>query len=349
MSRWYQLKVTPVSSTGEVSKTPSSWTSRDSSGKAIMSAQTIEFDLTVTTGAVPSGGSFIRIWGPSKEQIQQASDFNMANIELYGGMQKGLPLATRAVEQHQAGLLAKGVVIQAFGNWQGITQTLDFVIVAGEEATPLQSDPSRQAADAGAPPPPQNFGFNWKQGSTLTDNITSVLEQAYPSADVKVNATDSGLVLLHDEAGVFTDLRTFSTYVQGLSRDLKGPAYRGLDIIGDSNGGFTVFDNTQPADNVVNITMLDLVGNVTWLDSAIIQFSTILRADLSIGSIVTFPPLAQAQAVTTSSSNSNARVKNTFDGKWQINNFVRHVGNSRAPDAQSWVSTFQAVPLEPET
>lgn len=341
MSRFYQLTVTPTSDAGKTSA-PTTWTNKGG-GKAILGAQTIAFELVTTSGAVPAGGSFVRIWGPSKEQIQQASNFNGALLELYGGMQNGLPLASRAVKLGQAGLLIKGTVIQAFGNWQGITQTLDFVILSSPLDTPLLSDDARQAAAVGAPPPPQNFSFSWMQGSLLTDNVQAVLQQAYPNASVKISAA-TGMTLLHDESGVFETLGTFSTYIKGISRDIKGPDYMGLQIVGDNNA-LKIFDNTVTDGDVTEIEILDLVGQVTWLDAATIQFSTVLRADINIGDTVSFPPLAQAQAVTTSSSQSNARVKNTFNGKWVINgDGIRHVGNSRAPDAQSWISTFQASP-----
>lgn len=339
MSRFYQLIVTPVSSSGEAAKSPTTWTNKNGN-KAILNAQRIEFDLTVTTGAIPQEGSFIRIWGPSKDQIKQASDFNGANIELYGGMQNGLPLATRAVQQNQQGLLVKGMVLQAFGNWQGITQTLDFVVIGGYQEMALQTDDARKAADVGAPTPPQNFSFTWKQGTSLTDNASDVLQQAFPGANIDVNAADD-IILLHDESGVFTDFRTFSNYIIGISRDIKGPDYNGLNIVGNGKG-FTVFDNTKEPDGTTEVTMFDLIGNVTWLDTNSIQFTTVLRADLAVSDYISLPPLAKAQAITTASSNSNVRDTNTFDGKWMVI-YVRHVGDSRAPDAQAWVSTFMAT------
>lgn len=342
MSRYYQLIVTPTSKDGK-SSTAVTWTNKGG-GKAILGAQTIQFDLITTTGALPAGGAWVRILGPTKQQIQQASDFNGAAIELYGGMQDGLPLATRAVKLNQAGLLIKGSIIQAFGNWQGITQTLDFVIVSSPQDNPLTSDDARQAASIGAPPPPQNFSFSWKQGAKLTDSVLAVMQQAYPGASIKISAADD-IVLLHDESGSFENLQTFSVFVLGISRDIKGTTYPGLNIAGD-NAKFKIFDTTKIDGDITNIEILDLVGQVTWLDGATIQFSTVLRADLTIGDAVTFPPLAQAQAVTTSSSQSNARTKNTFSGKWIVNGFgVRHVGDSRAPDAQSWISSFQASPF----
>jgi hypothetical protein len=60
-----------------------------------------------------------------------------------------------------------------------------------------------------------------------------------------------------------------------------------------------------------------------------------------VGAQVSLPKLAGLQAVTTPSSNSNVRADNAFSGTWTISN-MRHVGNSRAPDAQSWITNFQA-------
>lgn len=324
------------------------WTNK-SGNKALLNAQRIEFDLSVNTGATPAGGAWIRIWGPTREQIQQASDFNNAAIELYGGMQNGLPLATQSVEAGQPGLLVKGTVFQAFANWQGTIQTLEFVLIPAPEDDAINTDAARQAANVGAPPPPQNFSFTWKQGSSLTDNVQNVLNGAYPSANATLSCADD-LTLLHDESGSFTDLRTFSTFVLGISQDIKGPTYSGLSIAATGAKSFLIFDNTKVNGSVKGITMFDLIGQVTWLSAATATFTTVLRADISLGDTVTFPPLAAAQAVTTSASQSRARTANTFNGNWQIGNgdsgYVRHVGDSRAPDAQSWVTVFQCVAMD---
>lgn len=342
MSRYYKLTVTPTSVDGKTSKAVT-WTNKDGD-RALLSAQRIEFDLAVTTGATPAGGAWIRVWGPTREQIDQASDFNGAAIELYAGMQNGLPLATQAVQSGQQGLLIAGTVFQAFANWQGLTQTLEFVITPAPLDAAINTDDARAAASVGAPPPPQNFSFTWKQGANLVKEAQNVLQNAYPSADITVSAADD-ITLLHDESGVFTDIRTFSTYIQGISRDIKGPSYAGLNITASGNKSFLIFDNTKTNGSVTKITMLDLIGQVTWLSAYTATFTTVLRADVNIGDTVTFPPLAQAQAITTSDSQSQARTKNTFNGNWQVTEYVRHVGDSRSPEAQSWVSVFQVAAM----
>jgi hypothetical protein len=130
-----------------------------------------------------------------------------------------------------------------------------------------------------------------------------------------------------------------------LSRDIKGPTYSGLNITPSGSKSFLVFDNTKTNGTVTKVTLLDLIGQVTWLSAYTISFTTVLRADIAIGDTVTFPPLARAQAITTSASQSQARGKNTFNGNWQVTQYVRHVGDSRTPDAQSWVSVFEAVSM----
>jgi hypothetical protein len=342
MSRYYKLTVTPKSADGKTSS-PTTWTNKNGD-KAILNAQRIEFDLAVTTGATPAGGAWIRVWGPTREQIDQASDFNGASIEFYGGMQNGLPLATQSVQAGQPGLLISGTVFQAYANWQGTIQTLEFVIIPAPLDDAVSSDEARQAASVGAPPPPLNFSFTWKQGDSLTDKVQAVLRQAYPGSSVTLSAA-TDITLLHDEAGVFTDIRTFSNYVQGISRDIKGPTYAGLNITPNGTKSFLVFDNTKVNGSVTKVTMFDLIGQVTWLSAYTATFATVLRADINIGDTVTFPPLAQAQAITTADSQSQARTKNTFNGNWQVTEYVRHVGDSRSPDAQSWVSVFQAAAM----
>ena len=342
MSRYYRLVVTPVSIDGK--KGPATTWTNKSGNHAILGAQRVEFDIMAGPGATPAGGAWIRIWGPTREQVQQASDFNGAELEFYGGMQNGLPLATHAVAAGQTGLLLKGTVFQSFANWQGIVQTLEFVVYPSPGDISINTDAGRQAAATGAPPPPQNFTFAWKQGASLTASVQNVLTTAYPGASVTISAAD-GLILLHDEAGAFTDLRTFATYIQGLSRDIKGPTYAGLNITPNGSNSFLMFDNTKSSGKVTGVTMLDLIGQVTWLSAATATFTTVLRADFNIGDTVKFPPLAGAQAVTTANSESQARTKNTFNGNWMINDYVRHVGDSRGPDAGSWVSVFQAVPM----
>ena len=331
MSRYYNIVVgaetaTPVGASAASNNAGATWTNLVN-GQVDLGAQTVEFDIHLYEFDAPVSQAYIKIWGPSKQQISQASDFNGAPIKVYGGMQNGLPLATAAASNGQAGLLLSGQIFQAFGNWQGINQTLDFVVTTDGGATQSQ---------------PANLSFLWLKGQQLSQVIEQTLQLAYPKLQVSVNISSS-LVLTQTEAGVYQTLQQFASYVNGVSQNIIGGDYSGVKMT-LANGVINVYDSsgtlfvTPPK----QILAQDMMGQATWLDVATVQFNTVMRADLAVGSQIMFPPLAGITAVTTPQSGSNARTQNTFSGSWKIS-YMRHVGNSRAPDAQSWISTFQAV------
>lgn len=316
---------TPVGASGPSGNAGARWTNMLPTGGADLGAQTVELDIHAYSFEAPVSQAFVRIWGIPKLQIAQASDFNGATISVRAGMQKGLPLASAEVANNQAGLLLSGQVFQAFGNWQGVNQTLDFVVTTDGGATQSQ---------------PAALSFTWSKGTPLSQMIQGTLTKAYPGLQVNVQIAKT-LVLQADEAGVYQTLQQFATYVSGISQDIEGPDYPGVKIT-LSNGVISVFDGTVTGPQPTQLLIQDMIGQPTYLDPATVQFNMVMRADLSVGSQVTFPPLAAALAVTTPQSGSNARIANTFSGTWTIT-YMRHVGNSREPNASSWISTFQAV------
>lgn len=339
MSRFYNIVVTTTpNATNTVSATISggaalpgnssvpnstTWTNFDGT-KAILGAQTIELDFNVVAAGIPAGQSpcWLRIWGPTKQQISQASDFTGSTIKVYGGMQNGLPLATAA--QPQQGLLLQGLIQPAYGNYQGITQTLEFLIVGNGAAT--QSNPA-------------NLAFTCAKGQKLSEAIQTTLQAAYPTATVNVSGVQTNVVASALESSVYQTLEQFSKYIKGWSQNIIGGTYPGINIVrtGDS---ISVYDTT--ASSTVTIKEQDLIGSVTWLDAATIQFTTVMRADITVQSKVTLPALAGLQAQTTANSQAIGRDAGSFSGTWTVT-YVRHVGNSREPDANAWVTTFQAV------
>jgi len=340
MSRYYQIligKETKVQTglSSASNNIGAEWTNQLAanngvSGRADLGAQQIEFLLPVTSYDQPSGQGWLRIWGPTKTQISQAMDFNQAPIQIYGGMQPGLPLATAAVNDGQAGLLCAGEIYQAFGNWQGLTQTLEFIITSDLGAS--QSEPA-------------NLQFIWKKGQKLGPVLENCLNIAFPGTPVTVNV-DSRLVLTQDESVVFQTLQQFGAYVTGVSTDIlqkttDGKPYQGVKVFRDGDG-IKVTDGTDAPAEPINIKQQDIIGHPTWLGSNTIQFNTVLRSDITIASLVKLPITAGLQAVTNVNSASNARVKNAFDGTWIIQS-IQHAGNSRDPGAQSWISNFIAI------
>lgn len=337
MSRYFKIVVTPQSGGGtsaaggaqaQPSNAPSSpmtWTSTGQGGQTNLGAQQIEIDIPVAAYAEPAGpgGGYVRIWGVSLAQISQATNLNNALISVYGGMAKGLPLASAAAGQ--SGLLASGAVFQAFGNWQGLQQTLDLVFYA-QGPTGTQDSPAR-------------LSFLWKKGAQLGDMIQQTLTKAYPSLSVNVSIQQN-LTLPADEQGAYDTLAQFASYVKNVSQQIGGGSYPGVDIV-IKDGAFYVFDgSTQQSPKSINFQ--DLIGQVTWIDAFTISFNTVMRADVAIGDVVQLPPLAQYQAVSNAQNQAlQGRSNAAFQGTWTVN-FVRHVGNSRQPDASAWMTCFRA-------
>ena len=293
--------------------------------RTLPGALMVNLDIPVAPFAQPMGSAYVKIWGIARSMISQAKDFNNKTIKIFGGFQKGLPLANPA----QAGLLVQGYIFQAFGNWILTEQSLDFMIVPG-------SPP----ASASAPPP--NIVLNWKKGTQLGDAIKSTLSTAYPSLTVKPPSLNAGLIAAEDQIGIFSDLQSFSKYVQAASAKLiNKPTYTGVNLYIDGTS-FTAYDGTStPA--VKSISFKDLIGQPTWIQSPSIQWKCPMRADIKIGDIVKLPPVQITN--TTAAQTSLVNQQASFQGNFQVSS-IHHVGSSRQATAESWASIFEAFPQQ---
>lgn len=327
---------TNASATGVGGGSSAVFTNRLPNGKTDPGAQTVELDLPVTVAATPMGQASVKIWGVSLQQTAQAANFNNQNIAIYGGMQNGLPLATRMAPY--AGLLVQGYVLQAFGNWLGLAQSLDFVI---------STDGS--SLDFGTQAQPLNLTFHWVKGQPMADALRQALSVAYPSPmKLDIEISDK-LVLPADENGVYATFNQFADYVKRLSQGILGNKYPGVDMIITGNTVY-VFDGTTTtgAPTPTQLDFIDMIGQPTWIGPFQVQFNTVMRADIGVGDTVKFPPLSMYQTATTAQSSSQYRDQSTFTGSWQIQQ-LRHVGNSRDPDGGRWITSFFANALTPPT
>lgn len=326
MSRFYTIVV------GE-GKNATVWTNKGPNGTgAILGAQTVELDLLVAQQHAPDSGaqSFFRIWGPTREQISQASNFNGQPVTIYGGMQSGLPLASASAGQ--SGVLITGTVFSAFGNYQGTNQTLDMII----------NPNGNSSTDK-----PANIVHFWPKGTPLATAIKSTLGAAFPAWTINVDISPN-LVLASDDHGIYPDIGKYAKYINRRTKPILGPKYSGVTIV--SNTGSTTINVTDNSKNPSKITAIngnDLIGQITWLDLNTIQFTTVMRSDIQIADGVSFPKYVFSQAQTTSASNAQSRSAITFTGNFGIGR-VQHFGNSRDPDGQSWVSSYQAFALTPD-
>lgn len=313
--RFYRLKISPKGG-GQAREFSSLIGGRNNPG-----ALTVEFDLPVIPYATPMGGAWIRLWGISRQDISQASDFNGAAIEFYGGMSAGLPLANPA----QAGLLVRGTAWQSWGNWEMISQTLEFIVLPG-------SDTSTDAEK-------KNITLNWKNGTPLADAIKSTLQTAYSGFQIG-GSINSKLVLSSDQVGIYATLTEFSQFIKQISKTIIGGTYPGVDIV-LKDKTFTMYDGTTPGAEK-SISFKDLIGQPTWIESPKIQLKCVLRADLGVGDAIRMPQ--GVQTINTAAAQSQFRDKSVFQGQFVIV-LVRHVGNSRQSDGSSWATIIEAIPV----
>ena len=285
-------------------------------------ALNIELDLAVTNFAEPLGGTedYVRIWGPSLKQVGQQADLNGKLIKVFGGMGKGLPLAT--IQARQQGLLVSGMIQQAFANWIGTDMTLDLMIQAAIGST-----------DA-----PINLSLNWTAGTKLSDAIASTLSIAFPGYQQNIAISDR-LVKSSDQPGVYSTMTQMALFIKQASISvLNDDTYPGVDIV-LRDRTFYVFDGTSPT-QPKNISFLDLIGQPTWIDSPAIQVTTTMRADLAVGDYVKMPP---GLVTSTPQSLSQFKDATAFQGTFRVNQ-VRHVGNFRQAQAEAWASIFDCAP-----
>lgn len=298
---------------------PFEWTSWNGK-RTDPGALDIEMDLNVRYFASPLAGSYVRIWGIDIATISQAADLNGKFIEIYGGMQKGLPLA----DPKQSGLLATGTIQQAFSNWIGVDMTLDMYFTAGNTL----------------PTAPFVISFDWRAGTPMADAIVASLKTKFPTPEFSYTTRISPrLVMQTHQPGFAESMLQFAKAVNQISKGIiRDPGYGGVQILLKATE-FIIDDGTQRREPIA-IKYTDLVGQVTWQSFATLSITTVMRSDIQAGDTVTLPP--RQQAITMQQSYSAQRPRDTFKGQFLINS-ARHVGRLRNAQSQAWVTVFDAT------
>lgn len=290
-------------------------------GQTSPNALDIELDIMAAPYGQPGGNSRVTIWGISIGEINQSSDLNNKAVEIYGGMQKGLPLATAMFEANQSGLLASGLIFQAFGNWIGVDMTLDLIL----------------RPDDGSNSAPKNLTVEWPASQPLATAIRNCLTTAFPDYEVNVNIRDD-LVLAHTETGYYRDLNQLAQWMKAASQNIIGGTYAGVDVTIDART-ITVYDRSTRKEPK-QIRFIDMIGQPTWIGVNQIQITCMLRADIKLDDEVRMP--AAVVTTTAAASSSLVNLKSAFEGVFWVSQ-VRHSGQYRNPDAAAWVTTINAV------
>ncbi len=305
-------------------------------GKTLPAAWNVELDVPVIDAATSQGFSMARVWGVSVAEVSASNDLIGKNIAIYGGMQKGLPLANPA----QAGLLVSGTIFQCFGNWQGPVMTLDFVI---SPVPASASDPG----GIGTLKKPRNFTLNWQGGQPLGPALKSCLQTAFPGCTVNVDVSANIVRPQGDTpSGFYSTLEQLAQAVRSMSLSIvKTAGYAGVSIV-PVGTTISASDGSSPSagGSPIAIAFQDLIGQPTWIESPNISFKTVMRGDFAVGRKLTLPQTTVTNTQQAFSSIVNQKA--TFQGGFSVIS-MRHVGDYRSPTAESWVTAFEATPNNP--
>jgi hypothetical protein len=350
-------------------------------GKTLPGALNIEVDIPQAPFGLPGqGGASIRVWGISRTEISQATNFANKDVVVYCGMKKGLPLAKP--EQSQMPLI-RGMISQAFGNWQGNEQSLDFVVIPRVGRSNDRS----------------NFSFIWKANTPIADMIKTVMSAAIPDARVETFISDS-VKYDYDQPGFYGSLLEFAQAIKTLTnvqrfagiKTTGGLPYGGVECATKSSedGLYVFYDNTKgtggakeispgqqelkaepamingmigvnltpsgpPSLSQIQLTQVDfsdIIGQPTWIGPNEIQFKTVMRSDITIAEQIKLPeailPLQLLNPKSAPKIDENtgqltaSRQKSSFQGVFQVKK-IHHFGNFRQADAGSWVTVINAV------
>lgn len=290
--------------------------------------------------------SYVRIFGLALADVYR-KDLNpsldntkFTNISVKVGMAKGLPLANPA----QQGVVIKGSVWQAFGNWLGTDMTLDLVVgpggmTGGGEETSIQ---------------PQPYVFQWAKGQTLADALSQTLKNNPALAAVQQDFTSiaSDRTSNADKHGVYSTVNEFAQLVQRMTVGQRGSKDQGvlLHLDGSKIKGTDTSQLGGDPSKDTEINFQDLIGQVTWYEPFKLTCKLVMRGDLELGGYVKFTSganlVTNAAAMPSLTPSRDRDTPGIAQGARFYVERIHHWGNFRQADAMSWNTTLGLVNTE---
>lgn len=355
MSRYYDIKITDPKS-GNVIQPPfmqgsgvqSTFTSFVN-GQSLPGALDIEMDIPVTTYDTPWFGSRLSVWGVGIRELAQSNDLSGNNIEIRAGMKPGLPLATAASQDNQAGLIMSGAIFQAYGSWVGNQMRLDLILQPATGGGSLK----------------KNFQFSCPANQPMSQAIKQCISSALPGYEVKV-AVSPQFVFNYPQTGNYDKLSSLSYWLKKVSKSQQfngiatksGIKYATQGVsVSISGKTVSVYDGTT--DDIGNwtsanprmIAFQDMIGQPTFIDPVSINFKTVLRGDLAVGDYLKLPEKLAAPYVVIAPGagvpNSPARNNSIFQGEFWVKG-LHHFAHFRQADGNSWCTIIDAVIINPQ-
>lgn len=328
MARFYSVTVTaPTGTTGNASLAQT-WSSVFN-GQYDPGALNVEFDFVSTVLADPGGNCTITIWGVPLSLMQQAADFSGLNVAVNGGMFAPPGNQFQLIVPKQAGLILSGAIYQSWGNWQATEMNLNFVVV-----------PSLFTFKK-----PGQFVFTWTTGQSLLQAITNTLNAAYSNPTI-INQIGGTYTPQNTKAGISGTYKTLTDFSQFIKRLTSSSTSPGVDIAVQANGAILLFDQLTTPSKAVTVNFTDLIGQPTWVDVDVFQFTAVMRADIQVGSYVQMPVgLQSVPGIVTQSAAAfpgPLKYQTSLQGKFIVT-AVRQVGNFRDADGTSWASIVQVL------
>lgn len=303
--------------------------SSQTNGKDNYSALQLDLDIYQESYSQYSANGFIKINGIDLKGLGEIGNYNpklvrgkpieMCKIKIEVGMSKGLPYANPS----QQGIILIGGIMQAFANWQGVNVSLDMIVAP---------------AFAGSNDL-NNITFVWKKNTELSDAVKLALETAYKPTKV-TGSFRTGLKQSEDAPEQNFNLLSLSRKVNAVSRNIiKEPTYTG-GLICVNDTGFYLTDNAITKTATKTIKFTDVIGNLTWLQIGTISAKVVMRGDLNVGDYISF----EINIPINNTVNNFSQYRNniSFDGIFYVSK-LHHIGSSRSPDGNGWVTTIEAI------
>ncbi len=315
---------------------PLHYTSTNPDGTTNMAALAVDLDISLAAQSAPMGGSMVRIWGVGATDMLMTPQLLGRQINVSAGMAQGLPLAT--VQAPHYGLLCAGEITQAYSNWIGTDQNLTLLFVPSPTNLPVTGGP-----DPGVPS--AKIVFNCSKGTSLLQAAVQAMQNAFPGWTINTSSVSKGQSFMAQAALTHysRSIEDFSHYFIRLTQSPQygGTSYQGLSIFANNK---TIAFVDGPGSDTIQIQGYDLIGQPTYTGPFTIQFKTVMRADIvPYGKNVTLPSTWINSAPSDSALFAPSPIL-APGSNLQVNT-ARHVGSSRQPSGEAWISIFDCTVL----